>query len=238
MNLEYGDIFLHRGRAYDDAMRRYPRARDAEFALLFAGGRSRAGQRVLDIPAGGGYLRRHLAAGADLVSLELTVGFGGEVPAWDASQPWTFGKFGHAVCLAALHHMADQAGFLRMLLGYLQPQGTLHVADVRRGSGIDTFLDGFIGRYNVTGHAGCYLPDDPPWFAGIGDVVRCGEQACPWAFDDEAQMLDFCAGLFGLIDCPAEALREALREYVGFRHVGAQVLLDWRLLYVDLRVAA
>lgn len=237
MNLEYGEIFMQRGDAYHAAMLRCPEARHAEFARLFDGSAPRAGQRVLDIPAGGGYLRRHLPAGVELTSLELTTGFGNGVPVYDPAQAWNHGAFDHIVCLAALHHIEDQAGFIGDLLKHLHPDGTLHLADVARGSGLTRFLDGFVGRYNVTGHAGLYLPNDPAWFARVGRIARFGELACPWIFEDERQMLDFCGGLFGVVDCPDAALREALQEHVGFRHEQGRVVLDWRLLYVDLQPA-
>lgn len=233
--MEYQDIFAHRGGAYHDAMLRHPDARNAEFTRLFTHDEPRAGQRVLDIPAGGGYLRRHLPPGVELVGLELTAGFGAGVPVLERMAPWNFGVFDHIVCLAALHHIDDQAAFLRGLLARLADGGTLHLADVAPDRGIARFLDGFVGRYTSTGHRGRYLPRDPQWFAAIGRVSRIEETSCPWTFEDEAQMVDFCGSLFGLVDCPAEALRDALHEHVGFRRVGHRTLLDWRLLYVDLQ---
>jgi hypothetical protein len=237
VNLEYGEIFAQRGDAYHAAMLRWPEARRVEFARLFEGSAPQADQRVLDIPAGGGYLRGHLPAGVELTSLELTAGFGNDVPVHDPAQAWNHGTFDHIVCLAALHHIEDQAGFIGDLLQHLQADGTLHLADVACGSGLTRFLDGFVGRYNLTGHAGLYLPDDPAWFARLGRVVRCGELACPWTFGNEGEMLDFCGGLFGVVDCPPAALRGALQEHVGFRHEQGRVVLDWRLLYVDLQPA-
>lgn len=235
MTLEYGEIFAQRGAAYHHAMLRHPDARRVEFTRLFECGTPQAGQRVLDIPSGGGYLRHHLPPTIELVCLELTAGFGGDVPVYQPTQPWTFGQFDHVVCLAALHHIEDQAGFLGGLLGRLNANGTLHLADVARGSGISRFLDGFVGRYNVTGHDGRYLPNDASWFATIGTVTRIVESHCPWTFADEPTMLDFCSGLFGLVDCPLALLRDALDTQVGVRLEGGKAVLDWRLLYVDLQ---
>jgi SAM-dependent methyltransferase len=237
VRLEYGEIFTQRGDAYHGAMLRHPHARDAEFARLFEGTPAHTGQRVLDLPSGGGYLRRWLPDDVEVLCLELTHGFGNDVPVYDPAQPWPHGSFDHAVCLAALHHIEDQSVFLRTLLTRLHPRGTLHLADVARGSGVARFLDGFVGRYNVTGHEGSYLAADPAWFAKLGSVIRLGELACPWHFTDEARMLEFCAGLFGVIDCPPTALREALGDLVGFRHVEGEVVVDWRLLYVDIQAA-
>lgn len=237
MTLAYGEIFAQRGDAYHRAMLRFPHARDMEFARLFEGVSPRAGQRVLDIPAGGGYLRDHLAPGLDLTSLELSDGFGTGIPVYDPTQAWSFGTFDHIVCLAALHHIEDQAGFLRTLLQHLGPTGTLHLADVPAGSGITHFLDDFVGRYNVTGHGGRYLAPERAWFSALGHVARIELCSCPWAFRDEATMLAFCSGLFGLVDCPEEALRDALAKYVGVHRAGGMPRVDWQLLYVDLQPA-
>lgn len=233
--MDYREIFMHRGKAYHNAMLRQPSARDHEFERLFDACRPSTGQRLLDFPSGGGYLQRHLAAGVTVQNLELSSGFDTGVPVCDAAANINSGPFDHIVCLAALHHIDDQAGFLERLLGQLRPGGTLHVGDVAAGSRIDAFLDGFIGRYNQTGHQGSYLRNDPAWFERIGRVTRIGELSCPWVFESEAQMLDFCNDLFGLVDCPRQALRDALSSHVGFHRQGSQILLEWRLLYADLQ---
>jgi len=234
MNLSYPEIFAQRGNRYHDAMLRFPAARNAEFERLFDAAPVAAGARVLDLPAGGGYLAGFLPADAELVSLELSEGFGGGVDVHDPQRTWPHAPFDHAVCLAALHHIADQPSFIRGLLGTLHPGGLLHLADVPADSGLVRFLDGFVGRYNSTGHEGMYLPNDQAFFAALGEVRRFGEFSCPWRFSDEERMLDFCASLFGLVDCPPRELRAALADLVGFQPDAGGVRLDWRLLYVDL----
>lgn len=236
MNPEYVDIFRQRGHPYHAAMLFQPHARDAEFDGLFARQPLRGGERILDIPAGGGYLARHLGAQAQVTSLEITSGFSDGIPIADPEdlEAWT----GHdrAVCLAALHHFDDAPGFLSRLARCVKPGGWLHVADVAAGSPLCAFLDGFVGRYNVTGHSGHYLPRDPARLAALGEVTHCEEARCDWRFPDEARMLRFCSDLFGLLDCPPAALRDALREHVGFDAGPDGVLLHWRLLYVDVRI--
>jgi SAM-dependent methyltransferase len=218
-------------------MLRFPNARDAEFERLFDACPVAPGARVLDLPAGGGYLARFLPRDAQLTSLELSEGFGGGVSVHDAQRTWPHAPFDHAVCLAALHHIEDQPSFLRGLLGTLRAGGVLHLADVADGSTLARFLDGFVGRFNITGHEGRYLPKDESFFSAIGKLRRFGEFPCPWRFASEAAMLDFCGSLFGLVDCPPAELRAALADLVGFEAEGGGVRLDWRLLYVDLEAA-
>ena len=237
MNLTYPEIFAQRGNRYHDAMLRFPNARDAEFERLFDACPVAPGARVLDLPAGGGYLARFLPRDAQLTSLELSEGFGGGVSVHDAQRTWPHAPFDHAVCLAALHHIGDQPSFLRGLLGTLRAGGVLHLADVADGSTLARFLDGFVGRFNITGHEGTYLPKDENFFSAIGKLRRFGEFPCPWRFASEAAMLDFCGSLFGLVDCPPAELRAALADLVGFEAEGGGVRLDWRLLYVDIEAA-
>jgi SAM-dependent methyltransferase len=235
MNLTYSEIFKQRGNQYHDAMLRFPQARRAEFEQLFAQTGVAAGERVLDMPAGGGYLGRYLPADSELVSVELTPGFGTGLSVHDPAQPWPWGRFDHVVCLAALHHIEDQPGFIAGLLDRLQPGGTLHLADVAAGSGLVQFLDGFVGRFNITGHQGSYLRNDRGFFSALGDVARIGELDCSWEFASESDMLAFSAQLFGLVDCPPEALLQALQDHVGFERTDKGMRLNWRLLYVDLK---
>lgn len=234
MNPEYVDIFKQRGHPYHAAMQAFPDARNAEFDTLFAAHPLQGTPRILDIPAGGGYLARHLGARAQVTSLEITPGFSADTELVDPDDLGAFSGFDRAVCLAALHHFEDPIGFLARLRDTLKPGGILHVADVCAASPLCEYLDGFVGRYNITGHDGRYLGGDRARYASLGLVERCEEVLCRWQFKDEADMLTFAGALFGLVDHPLEALREALQHYVGFRATASGVELDWRLLYIDI----
>lgn len=235
MNLEYGEIFEVRGAPYHRAMIRHPQARRREFEQLFARRPLGAGETILDLPAGGGYLRDVVPDSCAIEGYELTAGFSGQETVLDPAEPWALGQFDRVVCLAALHHIEDKAGFLGKLASHTAPGGTLHVADVDKGSPIAAFLDGFVGRFNGTGHEGAYL--DRPTFEQVegARLVLYEERACPWVFGSEAAMLDFCTDLFGLQACPAEELLAALEQHVGIRRQADSVTLDWRLTYVDLQ---
>lgn len=236
MNLTYPEIFAARGDLYHAAMMAWPRARDAEFDALFARRPLAPGERVLDFPSGGGYLARHLEGTARVVGYELTDGFAAGIPVGLPSREADPEPYDRAVCLAALHHIEDQPGFLRELATRVKPGGLLHVGDVPAGSPLGGFLDGFVGRYNQTGHQGLYLSPDPADYAALGEVLHCAEVATPWRFPDEAAMLGFCAQLFGLSGHDPRELLAALREQVGVDTGPDGVSLRWRLLYVDIRV--
>lgn len=236
MNPDYVHIFEQRGHPYHAAMLAQPHARDAEFDGLFAARPLQQGERILDIPAGGGYLARHLGDGAQVTSLEITSGFSQGIEVVDPERLDAWQGMDRAVCLTALHHFNDAIGFLGRLVRTVRPGGLLHLADVAAGSPLCAFLDGFVGRYNATGHAGRYLSPQARDYAALGRVTRCEEARCDWRFPDEAAMLRFCNDLFGLRDCPQEALREALLTHAGFDADAGEVRLHWRLLYVDVEV--
>ena len=152
MNLEYSKIFEARGAMYHRAMTEHPAARTREFTALFARRPLRAGEAVLDVPSGGGYLGAHLPAGCSLTELELSAGFkpGNRVVTVD--EDWGVGPFDRVVSLAALHHIEDQDGFARKLASLVRPGGMVHLADVDISTPLPRYLDAFVGKYNCTGH--------------------------------------------------------------------------------------
>lgn len=233
MNLDYSGIFEVRGHLYHQAMLEQPEARACEFERLFDLAPLR-GDTVLDAPAGGGYLGRRVAGRARVTPVEFTHGFSPTIPVVDMASDWDLGQFDRVVCLAALHHIPDQPAFTRRLMRHVRPGGMLHLADVRAGSPLTAFLDEFVGRFNGTGHEGRYLDTAAQWLRSLGIIRRADEVACPWHFRTVDELLVFCMRLFGLLDCPQAALREALESFVGIRTTPQGVALDWRLAYVDV----
>lgn len=234
MNLEYGDIFEARGRPYHRAMTRHPQARRREFEQLFARRPLAGRETILDLPAGGGYLQAMVPGGCTVEGYELIAGFSGDEAVLDSAEPWALGRFDRVVCLAALHHIEDKAGFLGKLVSHTAQGGVLHAADVAQDSPIAAFLDGFVGRFNGTGHEGAYLDRGTIEQVEGVHVVAYEERDCPWVFDSETAMLEFCTDLFGLQSCPPDELLAALERHVGIGDGAGGPVLNWRLTYVDL----
>lgn len=236
--MEYPEIFAHRGRAYHRAMQSVPGARDAEFRELFRYRPARAGESVLDVPSGGGYLARVLPKGVDVTSLELSAGFSEDVRVVPTDGPWDVGRFDHAVCLAGLHHIADQNRFVSRLVAHARAGGIVHVADVDGAQPIAGYLDDFVGRYNSTGHCGTYLRAES--FSALrGTRLLSSEiRSCPWRFENEEQLLGFCAALFALSGHSHNELRAQLEACAGItRTFHGFWQLGWKLRYIDLEVA-
>jgi SAM-dependent methyltransferase len=216
-------------------MRRWPTVRAEEFAQLFRRHPLQPGERLLDVPAGGGYLARFCPPGVTVDALEFCDGFGRGATAVDPFGPWPVPAADRVVCLAALHHIDPLAPFLERLVDAVRPGGLVHLADVGRGSPIATFLDGFVDAWTPGGHRGHYRDwGRVPWPARLEPLV-VEERACPWRFRSLAEMEAFTRQLFALRGDPPGALRAALAESVGWRQESDGVTLAWRLTAVDLR---
>src|SRR5690349_3192096 len=71
----YGDTFDARGGRYDDAMGRWPRVRDGEFAFVLDLAAPQAGEVLVDVPSGGGYLADRVPEGVVVVAVEASEAF-------------------------------------------------------------------------------------------------------------------------------------------------------------------
>ena len=239
--MEYRHVFNRRGRAYDTAMQRFPNARANEFRALFDGIELRRDMDVVDVPAGGGYLRPYLPAHVKLHEYECSSGF--FVSSQNVSLINDIGalperSFDLAVSVAALHHVADKGAFILALLRSLRPGGAVLLADVEAGSSEAQFLDGFVAQNNVTGHNGMYLQGGREHLskylkAGAARIRTVERRSCPWVFPSESAMLSFVKLLFGMPNVDEALLRAALNT-LGIERQGSSVVLRWGLLYAVL----
>ncbi len=234
MNPEYASIFDARGNLYDAAMRRAPEARRTEFENLMLAHPVKAGDVVIDLPAGGGYLRRHLPRNVTYAGLEIAHGFGApDVPVIEWDEAWPAPPADHVFCVAALHHFDDHEAAIGRLLSAAKPGGIVHIADVTADSGVSRFLDGFVGDHNGMGHDGHYLSaGDLPFREKL---IRCEVCACPWVFENRAELVAFAGGLFGVVDAAPADVEAALEKHVGIADTPRGPALNWSLLYADYR---
>lgn len=234
----YEEIFTHRGALYDRAMRGSPEARQREFEFLFRSAPVFAGDTVVDIPAGGGYLQKFVPSGVTVSGLEISAGFQGEPLVVPAFGDWNVGKFSRGVCLAAAHHIEDKPRFVRKLAEHVMPGGYVHLADVVAGSRESVFLDGFIGQYNETGHQGLYLQEDADTLARSAglQLVRDEVLDTSWRFGSLGEAVAFATLLFGVKRCPQDSLMQMMTTLLGMRPQGGGWVVPWHLRYLDLKV--
>ncbi|MCB0960657.1 MAG: methyltransferase domain-containing protein [Acidimicrobiales bacterium] len=235
----YRELFDERGGSYDDAMARWPEARAEELAFVVRLAEVRAGERVLDLPAGGGYLGDLLPAGASVTAVEPSAAFaersrarGLEVVASSLDgEALPDGEADVLVSIAGIHHEPDHAALLRGWRRVLAPGGRLVLADVAAGSAPARFLDGFVGAHNGHGHAGTYLGDELAEQAEACGYteVRVIDGTYRWWAPSLEELAAFCAGLFGLRGVSVGEVAEALAEGPGVDHEDGRTGLRWGL---------
>lgn len=238
----YSERFRRHGHSYGNAMRLYPQARREEFEQVARRiGSLPAWATVVDVPAGGGYLARHLPRGCAWRGHEPCASFaptGGDgVETALLPLPWPDALAQAAVSVAGVHHLGDKRAFFSELARVVLPGGRLVLADVWAGSAVAAFLDDFVGAYNSTGHEGCYLGEhtadelrDAGWHPGRPERV-----ALRWHFPDHAALGHFCQALFDLRGISRGAVIDNADRILGIRRHARGVALEWELACVTAR---
>lgn len=201
--MNYEQIFAERGGSYHAAMREQPRARDDEFRLPLELAQVRAGEVVIDVPAGGGYLRDYLPEGCQWHGHEPCASFQGQPTVPDAALlplPWADDFADLAVSVAGVHHILDKRPLFSELHRVVRPRGRLMLADVHEQSAVARFLDDYVGAHNSTGHEGIYLgPHTLDELTTSGwRIVSARRHQYGWRFDSREALGRFCHRLFDL----------------------------------------
>jgi len=231
--MNYEAIFRQRGAAYAQAMARWPDARREEFDLVVRSAGFATGQVALDVPAGGGYLRRYLPSGVTWRGHEPCASFFDD----DATDqpllplPCGDGSADAALSVAGVHHLDDRGPLYRELARVLRPGGRFVLADVHEEAPVGRFLDEFVGAHNSTGHRGNYLSGaDLGLLADCGfRVLRAGREPFAWQFPDRRAMGEFCRLLFDMRDITAEAVTEGIEARLGTDTRNGGVGMRWEL---------
>lgn len=233
--MEYENIFRHRGQSYDLAMNNYPNARDKEFNNLFARFPIHNNETILDIPSLGGYLKKYCLEDTLLLSRDFSTSIN-NISVVSPYEKWNIPSVDRIVCLASIHHIEKLDLFLENISSHTKENGLVHLADVSANSNIANFLDEFVGKYTSTGeHKGLYYNWNNVQFPKDLSVSSISEIECPWVFESEQDMINYCGLLFDLRDVSDQEILNALTGYIGYKNINNKVYLNWHLTYVDLR---
>ena len=238
----YDEIFARRGSAYDDAMQAYPEARAKEFAQIINALAPAPGDRIGDVPAGGGYLRRYLPESCTWSGHEPCGDFlahsgmargAGDVPLL----PLPFGDaaLDGIVSLAGVHHIDDKRALFDEAHRVTRPGGRFVLSDVRENSPVAQFLDDFVGQWNSTGHEGTYLTE-----ATVETMEAAGWQVedasinrFTWDFATREDMAQFSKSLFDISKLERPAVATAIEERLGvIDRSDGSVGMCWELMTV------
>ena len=239
--IDYEKIFVDRGWRYLRALNRYPEARAEEFNTAAVAARAEPGQRIVDVPAGGGMLSRYLPETCSVARLECAPGFSSgdqlrsHARADYSCWPLADGCADRVISVAGVHHVEDKRPFFSEISRCLAPDGVLLLAEVAEDSVIDRFLDGFIDKHNPQGHNGFYLNDQT-----VVDLRQAGlevgsvtEQAYHWNFDSAEDMRAYCSDQFGLRLLDQAQFVDGLSEYLSLEiDAENRVKLPWVLRHI------
>ena len=236
----YEEIFAERAASYQAAMAQWPDARRAEFEALIAPLGDLAGMLLCDMPAGGGYLRRHLPPEAHYLAVEPTAYFHSVCPRDSRSSavrgpldkvPLPDGGVDHVVSLAGLHHAPNLPAVFAEMRRLLSIGGRASICDVDVGCTSAKFLNGFVDRHNPMGHDGVFLDATTATTLSVAGFAVVADEivVTPWTFSDDLQAGAFCARLFGVDGLTDADVARVLDEEIGFMPASDGIALQWTL---------
>lgn len=243
-NPDYQAVFERRGAEYHEAMRRFPRSRDREFAQILDVAGLLRGEVVVDMPSGGGYLRHYLGVpDVRLIAVESSEVFHD----FAARQPGLetrlcpmnkvdleSGSVDVIISLAGLHHLENRPAVFAEMRRLLADGGRLCLADVEAGSGTAAFLNEFVHAHNSMGHVGEFL--DAAFRRELrraGFAIESDRHVyCPWAFRNEKEMTEYCRLLFGMDLASSARVAEGIRRHLGFRKLDGSCRMNWSLSFI------
>jgi hypothetical protein len=215
-------------------MNTYPNARDKEFSSLFSRLPIQKNEIILDVPSLGGYLKKYALQDTTVLSLDFSQSIN-NIPTVSPYDKWDIPSVDRIVCLASIHHIQNLNSFLENLSFNIKNGGLIHLADVSLDSNIGIFLDEFVGKYTSTGeHKGLYYNWNNIKFPTSLSVLNIADIECPWVFESEDTMTNYCRLLFDLQNISDEDLLNGLQKYVGYININNGIHLNWHLTYVDL----
>lgn len=241
----YQAIFDARAARYHAAMAGWPRARDEEFAAVVPWLKLAPGQRLADLPCGGGYLSGHLPDGVDVIGVDPSASFAALGQA-HAPHPVTHapltpspvpaGSVDAVVSVAGLHHAPNLDEIFEAFRDAVRPGGRVVVADVERGTGPAVFLNGFVDAHNPQGHDGDFFHEGTAErLRGAGlEVEHDAVAEYRWRYPDDAGMAAFLRDLFG-IEATDEAVLEAVARDLGMEDAEHEVSHGWSLRVIACR---
>ncbi len=235
--MNYEDIFAARGDSYHAAMQRWPDARRDDFLLPLQWLAPVPGETLIDVPAGGGYMRGYLPEQCDWHGHEPCASFAAnDAGLTQALLPLPFIDrcADCAISIAGVHHLDDKGALFKEIFRALKPGGRFLLADVHRDSAVAGFLDDFVGQHTSTGHRGDYLgPHTLEEMRASGfSILRAERVRYAWWFSGREDMDAFCSLLFALQPGSVGAVADAVERRLGTRHEGGEIGMNWELYFV------
>jgi SAM-dependent methyltransferase len=238
-NDAYAESFKLRGSKYDQAMKLVPDSRQEEFIAVTEELADLDSGIVLDVPAGGEYLRDYLPNRFTYLPYERVSSFQ-DTPIVGTDHgllpfPQSSDAIDAVVSVAGVHHFENKLPLFEEMARVTAPGGFLVLADVHRESPVAGFLDGYINTHNSTGHEGYYLDNKT-----LEELEKCGWNVISakrkhyhWGFASLSQLTTYCHLLFDITHYDFEQTRIQLEQDLGLDVLSSsRVGLRWDLYVV------
>lgn len=243
---DYLHTFEARGHEYNEATSFFPMAREAERNAVLTRLACCSGQRIIDAPAGGGYVAEGLNARMgnqiEVICVEPSPNFAAAIgdrfktlisPIDRIALPDS--SVDGIVSLAGLHHIGDKSPLYREWARLIRDGGRLAVGDVSTGTGTGDFLNIFVNEHTPGGHEGIFIAANEfrTDLAKAGfTVIEETLETVPWQFPDLPSLGKFCKSLFAIETANIEQTIDALSRHVGISmNPDGTALLNWQLRY-------
>ena len=244
---DWNAVWQVRGKSYHEANARFPQARNTERELMIAGLDLRPQLTLLDVAAGGGYhlerVRALFGEAIELMAIEPSDTFARHLPDYArrllnstiTSFELPDASVDRTANLSGLHHTPDNHRFFTECYRVLRAGGRCAVADVRRGSTVDAWLNGFVNQHNSEGHDGTFFADgeftEKLRAAGFKQIIE-ERKAYTWDFGSVEEMTFFVRMLFGLDRANPEQIERGVREILGYTvDPAGAARVSWELIY-------
>lgn len=235
---DYEEIFSKRGKSYHEAMEQFPDARNEEFLTTVKFLNNKSESTILDIPSGGGYLKRFLNSKANYLPYDFSGEFvnahAGINKCKESSIDLEDNSVDEIVSLAAMHHVVEREAFYGEMNRILKPGGRLVIVDVVSGTKIDSFLNVFLDAWNSMGHKGRFITinEDETQLQAAGFEVEFEIEGLNWVFSNEEEAHQFFRKLFYLDkDPPAGELKFAIED-LGVSITDSSFEVNWPLGFI------
>jgi SAM-dependent methyltransferase len=236
---DYQKIFEKRANDYHWAMQKYPDVRSYEFESLISSTDFSSINKVLDIPSGGGYLKKYLSNNIELISADFSEGFTNEriQLANPTHFPYSDNSFDLVLSLSGMHHLNDVPKFVNECLRVLKENGSFIFCDVKKSTPVDIFLNEFVNEYNSLGHNGIFFTEDS--FNDLPllqqKIVRTQYNQYPFVFKDKPEMLSFFSSFFGLDKANENIIYDGICDILGIKSTTNGLEVDWGLIQFEFK---
>lgn len=236
---DYQLIFQKRANDYHYAMQNYPNARVLEFENLISSVDFSSIQKVLDVPSGGGYLKKYLPKNIALRSADFSEGFTNEnIQLINPSQfSYSDNSFNLVLSLSGMHHLNDVPKFVNECLRVVKENGSFIFSDVKKDSTVDFFLNEFVNEYNSLGHKGVFFSENSfIEFPLLQEkVIRTQYKQYPFLFKNKAEMIYFFSLFFGLDKANEKIIYDGIRDILGLKVTPNGLEVGWGLLQFEFK---